>query len=258
MAITREQIIWAMRDALEPLEHVNAMWLAGSAATGSLDELSDIDAVLDVADGTHGHAFAVVEAALEALAPIAHRLELPEPTWHGHSQRLYRLGGCPEHLLIDLCVMQRGSAGARFAEREIHGQPVVLFDKLGVVCTVSVDRAVHREKMRAHLSTLRSRFALLGHMPGKEVVRGNELDALWRYHSFVLTPLISVLRARYSPLFHDFAPRYLKSHLPADVYERLMRLSYVADFSDLEARLAEALAWAEDELAAIDIDAIEL
>jgi hypothetical protein len=37
-----------------------------------------------------------------------------------------------------------------------------------------------------------------------------------------------------------------------------MRLSYVADIGDLEAKLAEALAWAEDELESIDIDMIDL
>jgi predicted nucleotidyltransferase len=254
---TREHIIAALRQALEPLDHVNAMWLAGSAATGGLDELSDIDAVLDVADGRHGDAFAAAEAALEALAPIAHRLALPEPTWHGHSQRLYRLEGCPEHLMIDLCVMQRSSQASRFAEAEIHGQPVILFDKLGVVETVALDRAAHREKMRVHLSALRARFHLLRHMAGKEVARGNEIDALFRYQSFVLVPLISVLRTAHAPMYHDFAPRYLKRDLPADVYQRLMRLSYVADIGDLETKLAEALAWAEDELETIDIDVID-
>lgn len=245
----KQHLIDTIQRATEPLDHVNALWLAGSASFGREDQYSDIDAVLDVADGRHLDAFAAVESALSEVAPIAHALHIPEPAWHGHSQRVYQLEGCPEHLMIDLVIMQRGSAGPRFNEAAIHGVPVVLFDKLGVVTTVEVDADAHRAAIRKRLDTLRTRFYLLRHMPGKEVARGNSLDAIWRYHNFVLSPLISLLRTRHAPLFHDFAPRYLKLHLPADVYQRLERLSFVADFEALSGNIAEAIAWAEEELA---------
>lgn len=248
------RLIDAMRQAVEPLTYVNAMWLAGSAAFARGDQWSDIDAVLDVADGRHGDAFATVEKALAELAPIEHELHIPEPAWHGHSQRIYRLRGCPEYLMIDLVIMQRGSSGPRFNEAAIHGTPVVLFDKLGIVTTVAVDPEQHRDAIRQRLHVVRKRFFLLRHMPIKEVERGNSLDAIWRYHNFVLSPLISLLRTRHAPLFHDFSPRYLKLHLPAAVYQRLERLSFVADFADLPGKIAEAIAWAEEELAFLGAD----
>lgn len=258
MPPTRHEILETLRSALEPLEHVHAMWLAGSSAMGASDELSDIDMILDVADGRHGDTFAAAEAALESLGRIAIRLEVPEPAWHGHSQRFYRLEGCPEHLMVDLVIMQRSSTAPRFSEREIHGQPVIMFDKLGVVVTTEVDRASHRQAMRARIAAQRTRFHLLRHLAVKEITRGNEVDAMFRYHSFVLMPLIAVLRTRYAPMFHDFAPRYLKRDLPPDVYARLMRLLFVTDVRDLAARMDEAIAWAEHELGTIDIDAIPL
>lgn len=250
-AIDKTRLIDTIRATVEPLDYVNAMWLAGSAAFARDDHLSDIDAVLDVADGRQDDAFAAVEAGLVRLAPIAQDLHIPEPAWHGHSQRLYRLEGCPEHLMIDLVIMQRGSTGPRFNQAAIHGEPVVLFDKLGIVESVPVDADKHRAAIRSRLATVRKRFYLLRHLAGKEVERGNSLDALWRYHNYVLAPLISLLRTRHAPLFHDFAPRYLKLHLPAPVYKRLERLSYVSDFGQLDAKIAEAVAWAEEELAAL-------
>lgn len=253
-AIEHRTIVDTLKQALEPLDYVNAMWLAGSQAMGRNDDLSDIDAVLDVADGRPEDAFAAAEAALESLAPIAHRLEIPEPTWHGHSQRIYRLEGCSEHLMIDLVIMQRGSGAPRFDELEIHGRPVIVFDKLGVVRAVPVDRDAHRRAIAKRLPNLRARFHLLRHLADKEIARQNYLDALWRYHGFVLTPLISLLRTRYAPLFHDFVPRYLKLHLPEPVYQRLQSLSFVGDADDLARKIPEAIAWAEDELAWLERD----
>lgn len=257
MAITRQQILDAMRAALEPLEHVNAMWLGGSSAMGTGDALSDIDVQLDVADGRKLDAFNAAEAALEALSPIAHRWHVPEPAWHGHSQRIYRLRDCPEYLMVDLAIMQRNSESPRFNEREIHGEPVVIFDKLGVIKAVPLDKAAHRQAMKEYFARERTKLALVRHMPGKEIARGNELDALWRYQRMILLPLIAVLRARHAPPFYDFAPRYLARDLPPDAYARLMRLSFVAHFDDLEARVNEAIAWAEEEYDSLDIDALE-
>jgi len=257
-AITRDQIITALGAALEPLAHINAMWLGGSRAMGTQDEWSDIDVVLDVADGRHLDAFRAVEEALAALAPIAHRVALPEPIWHGHAQRLYRLQGCPEHLMVDLVIMQRSSDAPRFDEREIHGEPVIIFDKLGVVASRPVDRVAHRAAMTAHVARHREMFVMLRHLAGKELRRGRVLDALMRYHGLLLRLLLTALRARHAPLFYDFAPRYLERDLPPDVYERVMRLAFVASPADLEAKLAEILDWAGREYDALDVDAIEL
>lgn len=250
----RDRIIHALRLVCEPLAHVNAMWLAGSTAFSRDDAWSDIDVVFDVADGTHGDVFDTLERALQSISPIAHRLVIPEPAWHGHSQRVYQLHDLPEYLMIDAVIMQRGSDGPRFDERAIHGEPVVIFDKLGVIRSVEVDEQRHRQAMAAHYQQVRTRFFLLRHMPAKEAARGNELDALWRYQNFVLSPLISLLRTRYAPLFHDFSPRYLKLHLPDPVYTRLQSLSFIARFEDLPGRIDEAIAWAEETIAWLDRD----
>ena len=247
--LDRERLIEVVRQTLEPLTYVNAMWLAGSVSFARVDEFSDIDMIFDVADERQGDAFAAIEAALLELAPIAHQLHIPEPAWHGHSQRLYRLHGCPEHLMLDVVIMQRGSTGPRFDQRAIHGTPKVVFDKLGVVTTVEIDCDAHRAAIEARLTQLRERFYLLRHLAVKEIWRGNSLDALWRYHSFVLGPLISLLRIRYAPLFHDFSPRYLKLHLPAPIYLRLEQLSFAADAEHLAANITAAIEWTEDELA---------
>jgi hypothetical protein len=247
-AITRNSLCESLRAALEPLDYVNAMWRAGSDSFGRDDEWSDLDVVLDVADGRQSDAFEVVEATLEHSSPIARRMVMPEPTWHGHSQRLYQLRDAPEHLMIDLVIMQRNVDAPRFDERERHGEPVVVFDKLGIVRSVALDWAPHRERMRAHLEPIRERLVMLRHLIDKEVRRGNALDALSRYQHIALAALVAGLRARHAPARFDFGWRYLSLDLPAQVYASLRRLCFVADLDDLAAKLPEALAWAEREL----------
>ena len=64
------------------------------------------------------------------------------------------------------------------------------------------------------------------------------------------------MRARHAPVFHDFGMRYLERHLPRATYEQLEPLCFAADARDLADKLERALAWAERELAAFDIDAV--
>ncbi|MEM7245542.1 MAG: hypothetical protein AAF533_09375 [Acidobacteriota bacterium] len=246
--IDRAALIDCLRVATEPEDFINAAWLGGSTAMGTEDALSDVDIQFDVMDGRVDEAFAVVEKALAELAPIDVRWVLPAKTWHGHAQRVYRLEGTPEHLMIDMVIMERDTDAPRFNEREIHGEPVILFDKLGVIAAVPLAWDAHREKMRAALEQLEPRVKLLTHFPAKECERGLAVDALFRYHGFVITPLIQVLRTRHCPERFDFGARYLKRDLPAEVFERLQELCFVADAEALREKAAEARSWLEEEL----------
>lgn len=256
--LTSEQILSVIREAVEPLDHVNAMWLGGSVAMGAADEWSDIDVQLDVADDRVEETWSTVEAALEVLSPMAASWTVPEPTWHGHSQRVYRLADAPEHLMIDMVIMKRNTEAPRLDEREIHGEPVVIFDKLGVIRSTALDVDAHRDAIRARMDTLRRHVALLSHFPAKEVERGLEVDAFWRYQMYVIRLLVDALRTRYKPVHHNFGPRYLKRDLPPEVYARLMRLAFVADVDDLAAKIPEAVDWLKEEVRAIDVDALEI
>ncbi|MFT3683729.1 MAG: nucleotidyltransferase domain-containing protein [Phycisphaerales bacterium] len=62
--LTRDPIIAALVAALEPLDAVRAAFIAGSAATGRLDELSDIDLFVFVAPGQVERAAKAIDDAL--------------------------------------------------------------------------------------------------------------------------------------------------------------------------------------------------
>ena len=178
---------------------------------------------------------------------------VPEPAWHGHSQRFYRFANAAPWLMLDLCVMKRG-APHKFNEPEVHGACPVLFDRSGLFRNpLRTDRAALEPKLRARLEALRVRFEMFQVLVEKEVWRAQPLDALHFYHGLTLAPLIELLRIKHDPLRHTWGNRYLHRTLPPVETRRLQRLTFVATPAEIPAKRAEAAAWFADlaaELAA--------
>lgn len=247
--LTRDDVVAALRRELEPLPWVHALWEAGSASFGRLDDLSDVDLQLDVDAGHVERAIEHVTACLAHLSPVAARHDLPPPTWHGHAQVFLRLQDAPETLVVDLVVMEHGR-GPRFLERERHGQAVVYFDKSDVVRPEPVDPEAWRQRLAARLRELRTAFDVFSHLPLKALRRGHDLEALGYYQGMVLRPLVELLRIRHDPYRHDFGLRHVQHDLPPDVLADLTELHHVAGPGALEPACRRAVelfdrAWAE-------------
>jgi predicted nucleotidyltransferase len=251
--ITREQIVDAIQQRLQPLDYVQSFFEAGSVSFGNDDELSDMDLVVDADEGRAAEVFAEVEAALTSLANFDRVWRVPEPAWHGYSQRFYHLAGTPDYLYIDFLVRADGKP-KRLNEVELHGTPRVYFDKSGVVVTTSFDITGLEEKLATRVESIRGSLPMLAAFVRKEIRRGNAADAMAYYQTGVLRPLVELLRIRHSPLRHNFGLRYLVQDIGEENAERLCRLSYAADMQKLGERNTEAEAWARELL---DQDAAE-
>ena len=107
--LKREEIIKALKERLEPLDFVLAMWEGGAAAFGRVDEWSDIDLQVAAQDDRVAEVLPIVEEVLLSLSPIDIKYEIPQPTWHGHAQTFYRLGNASRYLLIDFVVIKQSS-----------------------------------------------------------------------------------------------------------------------------------------------------
>ncbi len=238
--ITVAQLVAALREALEPLPAVDAMWLGGSAAFGRDDDLSDLDVVLQVDDAAIEAVFTAAEAALTALSPLSARYRIPEPTWHGMRQCFYQLADAPEHRMVDLCVRGREKgSGPNFEVIEIHGTPRVVFDKVGAVQPVHADRVAIDVAIAARLERTRDHYRIFRHLPAKELARAHGVDALHFYQQLLLGTLMRLLRMRYDPLRYDWGSRYLERHLPPEVFAELQPLYFVGDIDDLRAKVAD-------------------
>jgi hypothetical protein len=247
--ISAAQIVGAVTGALEPQDWVKAMWQAGAAAFDRVDAWSDIDLMIVVDDDRVEEAFAAMEGALASLSPIELKFRLPQPTWHGHDQAIYRLQDASPFLLVDAAIMKATSSD-KFIQPEMHGKAAVLFDKTGVVKPAAFDWTAHREVLHRRLETIALLFDLFQVLTLKEIHRGNGIEALAYYHSFTLRPLVELLRIRHTPAQYNFYARYVYYDFPRDVVQRMERLYFIGNLNELQERHAEAGQWFWQELAA--------
>jgi hypothetical protein len=249
--VTRRQIIDAVGEAFEPLPWVQAAWLGGSDASGRTDAWSDVDLMLVVDDGRQEEAFLVLRAALERRSPVAYGWRLPEPAWHGHSQEYLALRDADPCHFVDALVIQ-ASRGDRLLEPERHGDALVLFDRAGIVTPARFDRAAHRAKMERRLAEIRQTFFLFQSLTTKAVRRGDVPDAVQRYQSLTIRPLVELLRMRHCRDRFDFGVRYLDRDLPADLGAEIHRLSLPGSLPELEAFRERAESLFRREILALD------
>jgi hypothetical protein len=159
--------------------------------------------------------------------------------------------------MLDVVVLRR-SAPERFLERERHGEPVVYFDKTGDISGRSIDRTTIRERIETRLEQLRVTFPLFQPLVRKELLRGNDLDALAFYQSQTLAPLLTLLRIRHCPARFDFGLRYVDRDLPAELATTVRTLWFVSRPGEIEAKQREAEALFERMLGELEAFGIEI
>jgi len=245
-AVGRDVIVEALRAVLEPLPYVDALVEGGAAAWGRLDAWSDIDLNVFTEDGKVGDVFPFIEGALRALSPIEHTFVAHGPSAAaGMQQKFYRLKHAGPFLLVDLAVLPRSEV-EKFLEREIHGENVVYFDKVGVTKVPPLDRAAFDVRLRELLARLRDHTEMFHVFVQKEMNRGNWIEAIDNYRVYVIGPLIQLLRMKYNPVHHSFRTRYVHYEFPPEVIRRVQDLLFVRDADDLRAKYTEALRWVRE------------
>jgi len=255
-SITREDIVASLVRTLEPLECVHAFWEAGAASFDRVDQWSDIDLYTVAEDDCVESVFKSVEQALSSVSVIELKFRLPEPTWHGHSQSFYRLKEASPYLYIDLVVMKKSSKD-KFLQFQIHGVPIVYFDKVGVVKDDAVDLELFMDGIEKRLETLKILFDMFQVDVLKELNRGNDIESHTFYMNNTLRPLVEALRIKYSPFHYNFRTHYIHYDLPPEVVERLQRLTFIADSKELRNRRAEAEEWFWETVHGIDRNALK-
>lgn len=246
--LNRIELREALQAAFEPRSWALALWEGGSAAFGRADEYSDLDLQLIVEDSHTEEAFTLLEETLGSLGGIELRYRIPEPAWHGQSQCFYRLSDADPNLMLDFVVIKAGGE-FKLTERELHGEPVVLFDKGGHIKVTELDPARHAELLKQRVGSLAVLFPLFQPLVTKEVARGRPLDALGTYHASTIRPLVELLRIVYDPEKYNFHLRYLHIYLPEDVAARLTRLAYLGSMEEIPAKRQEAEDWFNELLA---------
>jgi len=254
--LTRDTIIQALVDALEPLDYVHAFYEGGAAAFDRIDEWSDIDLYLVIDDNKVDEAFLAVEKTLKSLSPILQKFEVPHPQRSGLFQAFYRLEDTNEYLVIDLAVLTLTSQD-KFLEPEIHGNAVFYFNKSFRVRPPSLDKDALVTKLQERLERLKARFDMFSNFKQKEINRGNYLEATDFYHAITLGTLVEVLRIRHNPVHYNFKMHYIHYELPRKTIVKLENLYFVKDEKDLQEKYHEATKWIHKIFSEIDQEEIE-
>lgn len=226
---------------------VRAMWEGGSAATGFLDDYSDLDLVMVVEDDRVEEAFRLFESFLEAEYGITRRFRMPEPCWHGHGQCFYFIEDCPPLYYIDLLV-EKLSSNERLLEPDRHGKALVWLDRDGIVTGEGSDPLELSRRRSGFLGMLGATLPLTLVETRKQIARGNAIDAVAQYQRFLSGKLAGLLNLKYRPERFDFGIRYADRDYPDGVNTRLERLLYPSSPDALPALLDEAEEWCRELL----------
>lgn len=221
MAITKQQIIDALKMRLQENPLVYALWLEGSDSIDSSDEYSDIDIVADVKDGNERVIFEEIEKILSEISELDFNYEGPRPNKFSY-YKIFHLKNSPEHLLIDVNI-QSHSRNFVFTKENKYEQPLILFDKIGAIKFKTANAADIEKGIRNRLPYLEAAFHQRSKVK-KYILRKKYLEAIVYYHKNVLHPLVELLRLKYTPLNSDYHLIHITDHLPTEVVEDIENL----------------------------------
>lgn len=218
------------------------IWEGGSAATGFLDDLSDLDIGFVVDDDRVEEAFTLFEGLLNDHYGIKSRFRMPEPSWHGHSQCYYFVEKCPPLFYVDLLV-EKKSAGDRLIEPDRHGKSIIWLNRERVLEPVPTPTGEMEKKNRRFYQFQKETCPISETETEKQLIRGNRIDAMLEYQGFVQRKLAALLNLKYRPAKFDFGIRYGDRDYPEEVADKAANLMYAASIEELEPLFREASEW---------------
>ncbi len=234
MIITRDHIVTSLCNTLEQHPCVLAMWLEGADATGFVDEFSDIDLCCSVEADALNEVMTLIQKTLENIG----RLDIIEKRVLGEDflSTSFHLEDTSPYLLIDFDLYV--NRGSQFLEGDSIEKPFILFDKVRIISFSQPDLKQIFINQSERLQSLSMTVAQVSRIE-KYIQRGEFIEAYGYYHKWLLTPLIEVLRMRYTPLHPDYYIVHISRYLPADVVSRLERLFKINSFEELAEKIRE-------------------
>lgn len=241
--INSEIIIKRLKEELEPLQYVHAMWLEGADAIGQADEYSDIDIYIDIEDEYEQEAIHKVENILSRISEIDYKYVMN----HGHPklrQRIYHLKGSSEYLMIDFCWQLHSRDKQEYVY--IKGNTIeaakVIFDKSEIITYKDFKEEDYRSFNIEALEDCKYRYSQHCRVT-KYIHRGMYLEAYAYYNKYALEPLIHVLRMIYTPAHAHYYLIHISQHLPEFEVEKLQFFAEISTLKDIEDRIPLAEIW---------------
>lgn len=230
----KKQVLETIILEIENRSEVLAAWEAGSAATGTGDQYSDIDICI-LAKAPIQKVIENVQNCLQKFQVI-HTWQPIKSVWgEGIVQRIMVLKDSPKYFFVDVDVFDYAYPKMlqSFLEIERHGHAKIIFDKVGALQSTHVDAEALFHKQQARVEELSDGFIVFKTLVLKEITRGHPIDAFGFYQNALVRPLIEVLGMLYRPFRYDFGMRYIHKTFPPHEQKLIEELNYVIDVPDL-------------------------
>lgn len=229
-----------LKELLFAQDNVIAAWEGGAAATGFLDQYSDLDLEIVLLKGDTNDIFALLETLFQQRWGILKRFRMPEPSWHGMSQCFYLLDKMPPCFYCDIAVVMAENP-RKFTEPDRHGHAVVWFDKTGIYSAAPTP-AEDIEALGSRMFHIATDHDWLSIMELKKALaRKNWIAAQMNYMMFINRHLVPLLNLKHRSAKADFGIRYAERDYPPEDAETLSALLKISSLEDIEARFPIAL-----------------
>lgn len=238
MEISRKKIIETLNNELKNNPAVFAFWLEGADALDTVDEYSDLDLWLDVADGQEEIVIDQVRSVLSKIAPLDFEYEKEHP--HPKIRQVFfQLQGTSEFLIIDVCV-QSHSREFWYTKENADEKVKIIFEKEKVIEYRDMDKVEFENSQKKRVDALKKTFLFFQAWVKKGTGRGNFLEALESYHAFVLEPLVELLRIKNQPTKREFGLKHIERDLPKEILREVEDLYKINSISDIYAKSQKA------------------
>ncbi len=237
--MNRDTIINTLTELLKPDEHVHALWLEGSDATGRLDEYSDIDVCICVDENAVDTVFRKVQ---EAFPTDFMHVNYPNDS---ERQLVFHVTGTDKYLMVDFNAYFYGKANTTFVKGDKIDACKVLFDKKKIIQYRDYDPAECAGECDYWKEESEYRFSQISRVE-KYCLRGLFPEAFVYYQKYVVEPLVFTLRRKYTPTKIWYYMVHISDHIPQTEVEKLNRILQVSDVKDILANLSFAEEWYQE------------
>lgn len=234
----RDELVTIMKRWAEANPDILAIWEGGSAATGRLDEYSDLDLEIVVEDDRVEKLFTELETFLQTKFGILRMHRVPEPAWHGLSQCFYLIDQAAPYVYLDVAVIKRSNP-QKLMEEDRHGHAVVWFDRDHIHDgTPSSQESIISRGKKIFASITQIDFLMMTEIE-KGLARGKFIDVFPQYIGFVQRHLGVLLNLKYRPEKADFGIRYGRHDYGSQDVALLKSAMQVVGIAELRKRYAE-------------------
>jgi|GEM_PF-752489 len=214
---TRDYMIGMVKEKVQSIKKVTAAWQGGSAATGYIDEYSDLDLCLVTKDHDTEEVLNEVVDFLTESFQLKNMYRLPEPTPHGFSQVFFNPVVGPDLFYVDFVVMGE-STEDKYIEENRHGQAEIWVDKYKLDGKARSEEDIYKLAKTLYETTIEKDFLLITELK-KQLKRKIYTEVFPIYSAFISRCIVQMMNIKYRPEKADFGMRYIYRDYPNEAYK---------------------------------------